>query len=309
MNNIIRKEAQKRFYLTFRNLSIQRFEMIKMKKTIIAAILLTVIAVTGLNFAGAFASTGSSVVSPTPKTCPIVSVPPACIIPIRSSWVRIDGNITSWGTQVAPVVKGTLTVMAATTSRNGVPAAWFDSATAIWTNTTKISSDGNISYSYYAARLVKANFTAANFQGNDFFMSGNWSVVNVTITRTVIKTDDSINIQSNTLITRLETKVYGELNVTGSLTQFPLSFTLSIKGIPLLDGTVHRSIERQMMFNRFDIVNAGTDSTVTQADLTTIENSYGAVPGMPNYDENMDFQGTYQIGICDIATIAANVQP
>ena len=61
MNNITRKEAQKRFYLTFRNLSIQRLEMIKMKKSIIAAILLTVIAVTGLNFAGAFASTGSSV--------------------------------------------------------------------------------------------------------------------------------------------------------------------------------------------------------------------------------------------------------
>ena len=184
-------------------------------KTMIAAILLTVIAVTGLNFAGAFASVVPTVGSATPISSPTISVPPAAIIPIRSNWVRIDGNITSWGTQVTPAVKGTLTVMAATTSINGVPAGWFDSADAIWTNTTNIRQDGTISYSYYAARLVKANFTAINFQGNDFYMNGTWNVANVTITRTVTKTDDSINIQSNTQITRLETKVYGELNVTG----------------------------------------------------------------------------------------------
>jgi len=277
--------------------------MIK-KKTMIAAILLTAIALIGLSFTGALAST-SSAVSPTPTCSPVPTVPPTAIIPVRSNWVRIDGNITSWGTQVAPEVKGTLSVMAATTSIDGVPAAWIDQANAIWTNTTKISSDGTTTYSYYAARLVKASFTAIDFQGNNFYLNGTWNVNNITITRTVTKTDDSINIQSNTQITRLETKVAGELNVTGDWTQF----TLSIKGIPLLDGTVRRSIERVTMFNRFDIVNAGTDSTVTQADLTTIENSYGAVPGMSNYDANMDFQGTYQIDICDIATIAANVQP
>jgi len=206
---------------------------------------------------------------------------------------------------VTPAVNGTLTVMAATTSCNGVPASWFDSANAIWTNaTTNFRQDGNFSYNYYAARLVKANFTMVDFQGNNFYMNGTWSVFNVTITRTVIKTDDSINIQSNTQITRLETKVYGELNVTNSWTQF----TLNITGIPLLDGTVHRSIERQTMFNRFDIINAGTDNIVTRADLRAISNDYGAVPGMPNYDESMDFHGTYQIDICDIATVAANVQ-
>ena len=99
--------------------------------------------------------------------------------------------------------------------------------------------------------------------------------------------------------------MYGELNVTGSWTQF----TLGITGIPLLDGTVHFSVERTLMFNRFDIINAGQDATVTRADLTTIESSYGAVPGMSNYNENMDFHGTYQIDICDISTIAANIQP
>ena len=119
---------------------------------------------------------------------------------------------------MAPEVKGTLTVMAATTSITGVPANWFDSANALWTNTTKTSLDGTTSYNYYAARLVKANFTATDFQGNDFYMNGTWSVANITITRTVTKTDGSINIQSNTNITPLEIKVYGELNVTESWT-------------------------------------------------------------------------------------------
>ncbi len=136
-------------------------------------------------------------------------------------------------------------------------------------------------------------------------MNGTWNVNNITITRTVTKIDGSVNIQSDTKITPIETNVYGELNVTDSWTQF----TLHITGIPLLDGTVRHSIERTTMFNRFDIINAGQDTTVTRADLTTIENDYGATPGMSNYDESMDFHGTYQIDICDISTIAANVQP
>lgn len=280
--------------------------MIRMK-IIIAAILLTVIAVTGLNFAGAFANAVPSVGPTTPHNSPMMSAPPACIIPIRSNWVRIDGNITTWGTQE---VKGALTLMAATTSQSRVPARWLDSANAIWTNTTNFRQDGNISYNFYAARLVKANFTMTDFQGNNFYLNGTWSVVNVNITRTVIKTGDSetgysINVQSSLKITPVETKVYGELNVTNQWSEF----TLNITGIPLLSGTVHRSIERQTMFNRFDIINAGTDNIVTRADLRAISNDYGAVPGMPNYDESMDFHGTYQIDICDIATVAANVQP
>lgn len=278
------------------------------KKTMIAAILLTAIAVFGLSFTGAFATVMPTAVSPTPTTTPTmppISVPPISIIPIKSTWVRIDGSITSWGTQVAPTIKGALTVLAATTSKTAVPSAWFDSADAIWTNVTKISLDGTTSYNYYTARLVQPSRTIINFQGNDFYMNGTWNVNNVTITRTVTKTGSSVNIQTNTQITRLETKVYGELNVTGSWTKF----TLSIKGIPLLDGTVVRSIERTTVFNRFDIINGGTVATTTKADLTTIESDYGAVPGMPNYDESMDFHGTYQIDICDIATVAANVQP
>lgn len=274
-------------------------------KTTIAAIILTAIAVMGLSFSGAFASVTSTVASPTPSCSPPMSVPPVCIIPIRSNWVRIDGNISSFGSQVYPAVNGTLTVMAATTSINGFPSKWADSVTALWTNTTNYRQDGNISYSFYAAKLVKANYTATNFKGNNFYLNGTWSVANITITRTVIKNDGSINIQSNTNITPLAVRVYGELNVTDSWSQF----TLNITGIPLLDGTVYRSIERQMMLNRFDIINAGVSTTVTRADLKTIGNCYGAVPGMAKYDENMDFHGTYQIDICDISTVAANVSP
>ena len=156
-------------------------------KTIIATIILTAIAIFGLGFAGAFASVMPTAVSPTATCPPVTTVPPVAIIPIRSDWVRLDGNITSLGPQTYPAVNGTLLVMAATTSINGVPAAWFDSADAIWTNTTNYRQDGNISYNFYAARLVKANVTLTDFQGNDFYLNGTWSVANVTITRTVIK--------------------------------------------------------------------------------------------------------------------------
>ena len=87
--------------------------------------------------------------------------------------------------------------MAATTSKDGVPAAWMDQANAVWTNTTKVSADGTTTYNYYAARLVQPCFTAVNFQGNNFYLNGTWNVNNVTVTRTVTKIGSSTNIQSS----------------------------------------------------------------------------------------------------------------
>ncbi|MGD0644085.1 MAG: hypothetical protein ABSA75_04175 [Candidatus Bathyarchaeia archaeon] len=280
------------------------------KKT--PAILLALITISGLAFAVATASalpiTAKDTGSPSATTQGMPMMPR---IPVQRSYVMLNGVIDTWGQQD---VNGTITAMTSTTSASAVPVGWLDSASAIWTNTTNFRQDGNFSYNYYAARLVKANFTMVDFQANDFYLNGTWSVANVTITREVIKTGDpetgySISTQSTTSIIPLETKVYGELNVTNQWTQF----TLNITGIPLLSGTVHRSVERQMMFNRFNIFNegtnnAGTTAIVTRVDLTTISNDYGAVPGMSNYDESMDFHGTYRIDICDLATVAANVQ-
>ena len=266
----------------------------------IPAILMAIIAVVGLAFAIANASAlpiiNAAGVSATAQSTPVTP-----IIPIQRSYVRLIGEIDTWGPQN---VNGTLTAMTSTTAVSAVPILWLDSVNALWNTTNEYRQDGNISYNFYAARLVKANFTAVDFQGNNFYLNGTWSVFQITITRIVTQTDGSTSIQSSTNITPLETRVYGELNVTDNWSQF----TLSITGIDQLNGSLIRSVERQALFNRFDIVNQGTATIVTRADLTTVSNDYGAVPGSPNYDENMDFHGTYQIDICDIATIAANVQ-
>jgi hypothetical protein len=54
----------------------------------------------------------------------------------------------------------------------------------------------------------------------------------------------------------------------------------------------------------------GTDSTsttVTPADLSSIVNAYGSMPGWGNYDLRMDYCLHYQIDICDLSTAAANL--
>jgi len=273
----------------------------------IPAILLALITIVGLGFATAASSALPLMGQAMGMSSDNQGVPMMPAIPVWRSFVRLNGMIDTWGQQD---VNGTLTAMVTTSSLSAVPTVWLDSANAIWTNTTNFRQDGNFSISYYAARLVKVNFTMVDFEANNFYLNGTWSVSNVSITRTVIKTGDSdtgytVNVQSNTNIVPVETKVYGELNVTGEWSQF----TLSITGIPLLNGTVLQSVERQTMFNRFSIINPGIDTTVTRADLMAISKDYGAVPGMANYDESMDFHGTYRIDICDLATVAANVQP
>jgi hypothetical protein len=175
-------------------------------------------------------------------------------------------------------------------------------------NITTTRKNGNFTTNFFEAKLVKSNATILNYQSNDLFMNGTWSVYNITISSTVITSGDLSseyirNRQTKTDIKNIDNNAYGELNVTDSWTKF----TLSITGIDQVSGTVHKSMTRQMEFNRFQVGDDATDK-VTKTDLTTVVKAYGATPGMANYDQKLDFNGHYKIDITDLATVAANVQ-
>jgi hypothetical protein len=60
------------------------------------------------------------------------------------------------------------------------------------------------------------------------------------------------------------------------------------------------------MFNPF-MINSGSSTIVTTADLNSVVKAYGSMPGWGNYDQRMDYNFNFKIDICDIATAAANV--
>jgi len=286
----------------------------KMKRKF-AILLLAILAVSSLSFtAGAYA-------------CPFMSwntVPKPSSGPpfgpsfghsfyrfsFQQSCVRMDGVMTEWlTTPKATPVLGMIeaqsrTLVSNTTARQGF------SATAIWTtNTTRpiaaFRALENFTYTFYAARLVKGNYSALDPTSTiSWFMNGTWNVWSVKTNFTII-TDSSGNILSVTntqSFVALAKEAIGNLTVASGWT----NFTLTIGDIPSLTGPVIFYRISSAMFNPF-IIGFGSSNMVTPADLQSIANAYGSTPGWGNYNLRLDPCLDFKVDICDLSTAAANL--
>jgi hypothetical protein len=140
-----------------------------------------------------------------------------------------------------------------------------------------------------------------NYQGNDFYLNGTWVLSTITVSNTVITNDGVTSVHRETNV--VSTKAAGQLNVTDKWTKF----TLSINGIDPLTGSVHRFIWRTVEMNICKVSDDG-NTQVTISDFRMVARAYGAMPGMVNYDQKLDFCMHYKIDITNLATAAANVQ-
>ena len=270
-----------------------------------AMLLLVILAVSSLSFtAGAYAMPFMS--------WNTVPNPTANAIGLRqSSYVCMYGIITKWLTApTATPVIGIIEAQSRTTVGSANTIQGF-SATAIWTNNTvrplaAIIARENFTYSFYAARLVKGNYSALDpTSAISWFMNGTWDVWSIKTSFTVV-TDSSGNILSITTtrsLVALATEAVGNLTVASGWS----SFTLAIAGVPSLTGTVIAHIIASRTFNPFMLGTDSTSTTVTSADLHSIVNAYGSMPGWGNYDLRMDYCLHFQIDVCDLSTAAANL--
>jgi hypothetical protein len=270
-----------------------------------AIVLLTILAVSSLSFtAGAYAMplmSWSTVPNPTPNA----------IGSRQSSFVCMYGVITEWQTTpTATPVLGMIEAQSRTIVGSANTIQGF-AATAIWTNNTvhplaDIRARENFTYSFYAARLVKGSYSVLDpTSAISWFMNGTWNVWSIKTNFTII-TDSSGNILSVTTtrsIVALATKAVGNLTVAAGWS----TFTLAIAGVPSLTGTVIAHIIASRTFSPFMLGTDSTSTTVTSADLQSIANAYGSMPGWGNYDLRMDYSLHYQIDICDLSTAAANL--
>ena len=225
---------------------------------------------------------------------------------LQTSFVRFNGVINEWGTTE---VNGTLQAQARTIVINQSDVRQGSSVTAIWTTNNSrpieaLRTRENFTYTFYTAKLVDASESALNVEGNDFVLTGNWTVYEVTANITVITNADGdiVSFHNSQDATALATKASGDLNVTDNWS----NFTLNIEGVDQLSGTVHAQRTTTRMFNPFKINDDDSD-TVTTTDLASVVHAYGAMPGWGNYDQRMDYNFNYKVDICDLSTAAANV--
>ncbi len=227
--------------------------------------------------------------------------------PVEKSWIRINGFITSWGSDDA---KGTMQTMARTAILQSDNSQQMTSASAIWTTNNSrpiqaVRARENFTYTFYAARLINASVStlSASNRSENYFLNGTWTLLTVQSTITVI-TNSSGNIVR--VLRNSETtpeRAYGELTVSDNWTKF----TLAIDGIDPLSGTVFRSVQRQVQFNPFKIVDDSVITTVSREDFKEIMQCFRAMPGWGSYDTRMDFNNNFRVDIADLSTVASNM--
>ncbi len=275
-----------------------------MKKTIVALLLLAVIALSSLSFSVSFASARNPSIfgffarfgngswhSNRPDSL---------------SLVRINGLINQWGTTS---VNGSLSAQAKTTIFNVSDSRQMALVNLIWTTNNSrpintIKTAENFTYTFYSARLSNASLSAIDVGSSNFFINGTWKLYNVTTIVTI--TTNSLG-QITNIQREADTKVgtaYGELTVTDNWT----TFKLEISGVAPLTGAVTRSRTCLMDFNpfKFSDEDGVTTNRVTRTDVRTVGRAYGSMPGWGNYDQSMDFNSNYRIDIADLCTVAAN---
>jgi len=248
----------------------------------IAIILLAILTVSTLGIAAGLANADVSMANTS--------------MPVQRTWVHFAGTIKQWGTTP---VNGTISVNARTLTVNDILARRFIGVSAVWNNGTA-KPRGNFTYTYYATKLLNLEAAKLNYQGNNFYLNGTWAVYNVTVTNTIIKNDGITSWHRD--VNAVSTKVTGQLNVTDNWTKFKLS----LQGIDPLTGTVKRAITRSMEMNVCKVSDDGNPK-VTIQDLQIVINAYGAMPGMGNYDQKLDFNMHFKIDLTNLATAAANV--
>jgi len=179
-------------------------------------------------------------------------------------------------------------------------------------------SNENFTATFYEAVLVNATIVELNYTGNDFYISGLWSVYSVTFSAVPYNITYTYKNYTFTYtywnvtwtLTPLVVNGTGDLSVTGNWT----NFVINISGIPLLSGEVmfHRVASMPIPMGDVYGPNRTQDSKVDIWDLQHVAHNYGSTPvldfmqGKPE-SFNMDFNFNFQIDIYDLTTIAVNI--
>lgn len=138
--------------------------------------------------------------------------------------------------------------------------------------------------------LTRTDMVKLNYTGKDFYISGAWDIYNVTWFSFCNKSIEYIVEDAP-----------GDLSVTGNWTDF----IISIEDAKPIKGKVIFHCKRTIM--PIPIGDVNYDCEVDIFDLVKVAKAYGSSPGIPAFGFDLDLDFDFQVGLCDLATIAANL--
>lgn len=219
--------------------------------------------------------------------------------------IRARGLATNWGNDTA---FGWVNVNARIVNDNGTTHQWAG-VQALWSldrprlNCTTVPT-ANFTFVIYTARLINTTLIDVNASNYNLIISGTWNVNKITTSVYVNENGTLLNVTKT--LEPLLVEASGVLRIAKGIQMnpLPLSFDLSIQGIPTLSGFI---IFYHMEFRDIKLADLDDDGIVDLIDIIRIAKAYRAVPGMPAYAVEKDFNFNQQIDLGDLTTVAASI--
>jgi hypothetical protein len=216
------------------------------------------------------------------------------------TWVSVVGWVTQYGNENATGWLNAQATITNVTELAKVHVAWMPKPSIKPGPTPKST---NFTYSFYAASLINTTVAALNHTGYDFYVSGLWTVYNVTFTYSGQRFD-----HCNESVTVVKQNATGDLAVSGPISD--LNFTVSIASFNDVNGSVQRMVISHRRILDGDFTGKGY---VDIFDLVTLAHHIGETPGfgqgldnlrdVETYDLNFDFH----IDIYTLVTVANEI--
>jgi hypothetical protein len=214
-------------------------------------------------------------------------------------WVHVFGPVTQYGLNAS---RGWLDAYAKISSEENVTAAHvFWMPMPPWEE----NPTGNFTFSFYHARLINTTMVALNYSGNDFYVSGLWTVYNVTFTYHEYQGEGAgftYEDYQQDILYVAENRT-GELKVYGNW----MNFTVSIDGFNDVKGLVMHFATHAPVCLEGDIEGRGK---VDIYDLVHVARYVGCTPKTPSDLEEIekaDVNHDGHVDIYDLVTVGTEI--
>jgi hypothetical protein len=258
-------------------------------RKILVAMLITLLA------ASCFTALISQVVAQSTDPQNSSITPPPLII----RWMRYHGAITQWGSDS---FQGSITVNAKTANAPPFVFKPWVTVDAFWSNqppfpATKPTDQGQYSFVSFNAKLV----TLLSIRKQDDFIvnvTGLWNINKVVTTTQFNQNGSPINTVRE--VTPIVTQATGQLLITSDWK----TFTISVDGTNTLQGV---EISMTTTTNPMNPFSFGAAPNANLGDLMQVMGSFRAIPGIGNYNPDLDCNKDSKIDLADLTTVAANM--
>lgn len=245
--------------------------------------------------------------------------------PIQCEYVQVAGRVSDYGNtsafgMLSANAKFTNTTAGLINNVTNANVCWAPLSPSIlpmW----KIAPNatGNVTYSFYAARLLNTTMAALNYSGNNLYIAGIWSVLNITYTYSGVNWCNFNASESS-----VAQNVTGVLEINGTWgptanpgASIPCrtsagNFTLKLTGFNDVTGIVNQFVLHARGVLDGDVLNHGV---VDIYDLVYIAKCVGTTAGSPqsgglqNFEsiEKADINFDFHVDIYDLVTVATEI--